>query len=333
MSMKKINKSVLFFSTIPVLLGLLVTALIQKFHPIFLQKSVYFCEQTFHNVSLQIPPQVEVVTTIALIGFIAVSGLKTLAFLLQSLKLQSILKTQGDSSPLFNKLTKELSLEQKVILVSYSEPFAFCFGIRHPKIYISTNMLSLMKKEEIKAILLHEKYHLDSNDSVTVVIASLTQLFFPFFPLLSDFLHNYKVNREITADRNVLRITGSADALISVLRKLLKTPAPAFAPVAAIADYETLEPRIFALTKKTSPKWRFGIGKIILSVISIGILSATLLTPVEAVHMSTDKMDMTMVCLHNSDCMNWCKAHHTILPVSSEQMHKQNASYPYTPAM
>lgn len=330
--MKKLNKYLCLFATIAVLLATLVSSVIQKFNPIFLQKSVYFCEHAFRNISLQIPSSIESIVALLLITFLSFSVFKTITLIFQSITLKKMLTSQRIGNTTLTHLEKKLFLKEKIIVVEHTQPFAFSFGIRHPKIYISTGTIGLMNDKELETILLHEKYHLEKNDSFTLVLATIMQLFFPFFPLLSDVVNNYKIQREISADKRAIEYMGRDTELISVLKKLLQTPTKEFAFVAAIADAETLAPRITALTKRIKPRWEFNILKFSVSLVSITLLATALISPVQAVQIQTGKMSTTMVCLHNSDCMNWCKTHNTVTPDASTEMNMQQASYPYSHA-
>ena len=85
--------------------------------------------------------------------------------------------------------------------IQSEKPFAFCFGIRSPKIYVSSALISLFTKDEFETILCHEKHHLESRDALTLLVAHMVESLFPFFPLLSDLIMAYRTEREMLADR------------------------------------------------------------------------------------------------------------------------------------
>ena len=189
----------------------------------------------------------------------------------------------------------------------------------------------MMNKQELKAVLLHERYHLKNKDSVIMLLASLLKLLFPFFPVVSDLLTQYKINREIEADKETIRVLGNSLPIISVLKKLLAFPSPTFANATAIADYVTLEPRIKALLKQNNNSRKVKVSNMIISFLSIVLLGAFVITPVHAVAMHMPKQDAMMLCLQDDACATWCKEHNTVVPYSGNYHHAANASYGFTP--
>lgn len=325
--MIKLSKNLLTFLSLAFFLGLSVFTASQRILPLLLEHSVYYCQTFIQSLSLRIPHQIGLVIPILLAALVLVAAMKFLIIYVQTYRLRKKLMAKSQSHTGFSKLLKRLGLTSQTYLIEDDKPFAFCFGIRSPKIYVSTATLSLMNERELEAILLHEKYHLDNKDTLTMLLASISQSLFPFFPLISDLLHNYRIEREIQADREAIGKLGDSAVLISVLKKFLTQPAIAIATAPAIADADTLESRIKALVKHDLSFRKFRIINIFLSMIAVVALGTMILVPAHAIEIHTDNQDVMMVCLQGDACSAWCKEHNTVRPYSQTP----NASYPYTP--
>ena len=324
--MRKINKNIFTFSVLTVFLGIIVIKTSQKFFPL-LSHSLYYCQTFIQSLSIRIPHQfVYILPTI--IGIFAITVLIKFFFIyiqVQQIRKGMILKSQLNKR--FSNLLQKLDINDQTYLVESQKAFAFCFGIRNPKIYISTATVSLMTEKELEAILVHEKYHMDNKDNFTMLLASISNSLFPYFPIISDLLRNFRIERELGADHEAVKQLGDSKILISVLKKFLSNPSVSIATAAAIIDSDTIESRIKALVKHDYSYRKFSLVNILLSMITAVILSGLILVPVHAVESHAESQDVMMVCLQGDECVSWCKEHNTVKPYPK----KPNASYPYTP--
>ncbi len=123
--------------------------------------------------------------------------------------------------PVWERLLTALKLEGKVDLIETDRPIAFCYGSIRPRICISTGVGARLNEQEIKALLLHERYHLLRRDPLkTAVSRTLASALF-FLPVVRALQKEYMVAKEIEADRHVLRSQGSNRPLLGALYKLL----------------------------------------------------------------------------------------------------------------
>lgn len=327
--MIKANKYLVVFATVFSLLTVGVTLASHKFLPLLFQHTVHYCQTLVSSFSMRIPNNFGLLLTGLLIFMFIISFMK---FFLTYVKVQSVRKklvSQIKSQPRFTRLLKKLELEGKAFLVESNKPFAFCFGIRHPKIYLSTALVKLMNSKELEAILIHEKYHLEHRDGFIMLFATTTKSLFPFFPLFRDLIKNYQIEREIQADRAAIQRSGTSQSLVSVLKKLLLCkPVYDMAFVAAMADPDTLELRIKALIGTKLPSKGYSKFNTLLSILSLTVLAALVVAPVQAVELHDQENDVLMVCLQNGECSTWCKENSTIEPYTPAP----NASYLFTPA-
>lgn len=297
------NKNLVVFSSLFMVLSLAAFLFFKKYLSLGIYHSIYYCQTLFGGTMRQIPRELNIL----IIGSaLALVGLVSLRLLLLFSKLKSFQKSVRSTNVLPNSLQgliSELGLNGKVHLVSANKPFAFCWGIRNPRICLSTKVIKLMSREETRAILLHEKYHLDHHDGLTLLIGRITENLFPLFPVISDLVSNFRVKREISADYFAIKHMGKQVPIKNALRKLLFFENRAVAVFPAFTDSDTLEGRILALTGKKSPP-RLNLINVFLSVSVFLIILGVVATPISAYEIHHDQTDAVVVCL-NSNVRNF----------------------------
>jgi len=326
--MIRIPKHLAFFTGLLAVLLVIATLILQKYMPIFLHHTVYYCQELMRSFSVQMPKSLGPVMVIAaaVLGGVVVSKLID-AFVKMYLFRKKLLRKQSVPQVTY-ALEKKLSLIGKVSIIEDSRPLAFCFGIRQPKIYLSTGMLQMTNQQELEAVLHHEKYHLEHRDSLTHLVASIAVSLFPFFSILTDLMNRYHMKREMNADQAVVKAMKGTTSLIAVMKKfLLHEPTPIFAFAPALAQWDTLELRIKALVKQKVVYPRPSFMRISVSFLSMAVMYGLLIAPVSAIELHDKQEDVMMVCVHGNECASWCKANATVVPSMSKA---PNASVPYS---
>lgn len=314
-----INKNLLLFLTIIAFLGVFVLLFLQKLIS-FATHTNYYCQSLVNSFSLPISHSLGTLFFSLLFLFSAIPTTKLVIILVKAHLLKTRLIKKSRTNRSFTTLLQKLKIKDSTYLIESSDRFAFCLGIRNPKIYISTKLVALLNTQELEAVLRHERYHLEKRDTLTMLIASVGESLLPFFPLLSDVLRNYRVEREIKADQEAIEGLGSHKPLITALKKLLGTPSVARASFAAIADEDTLEPRILMLMKNEKHVKRFRLKHILISIFSLGIMSAFVLSPVQAVEVHHDGQGVIMFCQQGKTCLNACTQQDTVGKNYSEEV-------------
>src|SRR5439155_924565 len=64
-----------------------------------------------------------------------------------------------------------LGLEGRVDVVVDDRPFSFCYWFLRPRICLSTGLVRRLERDELRAVLLHERYHLLHRDPLRLVVA------------------------------------------------------------------------------------------------------------------------------------------------------------------
>lgn len=330
MSMRKINNQLLLFGSIIIFLSFGIIFVLQKFLALPLTRTIYFCQSFISSFSFRIPHYLSFIPSLILLSIVLTVLLKLVFAYRHINKTRMKLTPVTVSSKKLTKLLKKLKIFDNTLLIKNKIPFAFCFGIRHSKIYISTAMLKITEQKELEAILLHEKHHLRKNDTLTMLLASVAQSLFPFFPFISDLLLNFKIEKEIQADREVIRQLGNSGPLISALRKLLSVKPYNLAFAASIAEGDTLEPRVQFLLKRKDYVKSFRLRNVAISLFFFSVFGLLLFTPVEAVKLPTQQDNSSMICLEGQACATWCKEHNSVSPYSIHYGSEDNVSHNYS---
>lgn len=328
--MKKINKSLAFFSGIFLLFSFALFAVIGKLSPLF-SHVAYYCQSFVEAYLLHLPSSG---ITIFYIGVTTITGLAFIKFILLTIRghiLKRRLMGMQVATSAYQKVIQDLGLQKKTILIQTDSLFAFCLGIRKPTIYLSTGLVSQLTRDELEAVLRHEQYHIENYDTVTILVASVVHTLFPFFPLLGDFIQAYRIEREIKADTFAIQKTGNEESLVSALRKLLTIPTLKAAPIAAFADEGTLEPRIYALLNKTYQRNHVKRKHLIITLLSGLLLIVVLITPVHAedsIDHTIPRSTQVILCASEVQCSSSCQ--HESKRQNASFTSKINASYLYS---
>ncbi|MBI2049441.1 M56 family metallopeptidase [Candidatus Roizmanbacteria bacterium] len=304
--MIRVNKNLVIFLALIFLLGSSSLLVLQKLLPLAAH-TIYYCQSFLNSLSMPIPYYLSTVPFLFFFTLLLITAIKLfIIFVKVQLSKKKLIRSNKFDIGLTSLLEK-LQLTDRTFLIESEKQFAFCLGVRSPKIYISTSLVNILTIQELEAVLHHERYHLNNRDTLTMLIASVGESLLPFFPLLSDFLHNYRVEREIKADIAAIRGLGNAEPLISVLKKLLIVPSAATVGISAIADKDTLEPRINALVKKDFHFKKFKALHILISLASVFVMSIITLTPVQAFEIYHMGEDVVMICPQNNECITACR--------------------------
>jgi beta-lactamase regulating signal transducer with metallopeptidase domain len=294
--MKKINKNLALYFILAFVLSVFTLGATQKFSQVLLQKGITSCQEFLQTISLPIPHNASYLLFALTLVILLISLAKFAFTILKIYLFHRDLNKNRISQQSFNEYVKKLSLSDQTVLIQSDKPFGFCFGLRRPKIYISTAAVLLLSKTELKAVLYHEEAHLKNRDNYTLFFISLVQSLFPFFPLFSDLLHTFRIERELRADHDATKKLYSVKPLLSALNKLLNQSANqelAYAP--AIASERTLEQRIKYLAGQHTSSTTFKVRNIIVSVTFVVLLTGILFMPFQAVEVHHEEHDMLLL--------------------------------------
>src|SRR3989338_1075054 len=302
----KINKYLLVFSFLFTFLISGYLFILFRFFPVLFHHALYYCREMVKNISFGLPPLVGNFIFIFLSLLILHTAVKLLISFFKIYRFSRTLSPLITGNKRTRKLIKELGLENKVMTLPKNAPTAFCFGFLKPRIFITTGIIRLVSLKELAVILRHEKYHLENKDTATLLLADLAQSLFPFFPLVSDLIGNYRLDRELEADRQAIRQKNDQYCLSDVLKKLITyKPAPLPA-VARLNAYETLEVRIKALLNLKVPAKKLSLKNLLQTFFTLIIFLVFALSSTTATETASENKLHKSFCRPNTDCHHSC---------------------------
>jgi hypothetical protein len=142
-------------------------------------------------------------------------------------------------------IAASLDLAGRVDVVRDVRPFSFCYWFRRPRICLSTGLIKRLDDAELRAVLLHERYHLRQRDPLRLVIARYFAAGLYVVPVVEELVEYYTVQKEVAADQAAVRAMGGVRELASALFKVLpQTDEVALGLLVPVASLSATEARI-----------------------------------------------------------------------------------------
>lgn len=298
------NKYRLFLAGFFIFFSIICGTLFKKYFLVFFHQSVYYCQQIISSLPIRLPVDVGEAGILVLMGLLTYLVLKVGASVIKTRRLKNRLQVFLTGANKINSVISKLDLDNKTLVFQNEYPSAFCLGFRNPKIYVSSGLIKILSVVELEAVLRHEKYHLENKDGLAYWFAAITQTVFPFFPVMTDIVKNYRVENEVAADRAAVNGMKTAAPLASVLSKLIAfEPRNVLAPVPAIADCDTLEIRVRRLVKQKITKSKIPLANILISLSSLTVLGWLMLSPISAFEYHSPDTDAVFLCKQDQEVL------------------------------
>jgi len=154
------------------------------------------------------------------------------------------------------KAARRALLNGRVVwLVPSRRSAAFCAGLIHPQIYLTTGLVETLEHEEITAVVRHEAAHADAYVPLKALVARLFARTFFWLPALRDLESSYTLTAELAADEAAIRAT-SKQAVAAALTRVLDASAPAigFANLSDVRIDKLLDPSVAPPRILSTPK-------------------------------------------------------------------------------
>ena len=182
-------------------------------------------------------------------------------------------------------LTHRLGLKDKVHLLDSETPLSFCAGFIWPRIYLSRGIIEKLTPEQLEALLLHEKHHLENYDPLKILLGRLVVSALFFIPILQDILKRYFIEKEIAADRSAIQYQGHYRGIAGTLEKLLPEHPATSVKGLAVGGADALAYRIDYLRGHTPQQvHRIPISHLAISFLVIALILTTILVPLPGSH-------------------------------------------------
>lgn len=249
------NKAFYILFAISVLLFFLLLSLLTKALPLTLSHVLYSCKEAIAGIAFPLPhsfPSGFVFTLFFIVsgGFLLLTYqvYKTKVFIKKVLKNEQSFSSNKVPMPKKVKdITSELGITSKVDIVKDNAYSSFCYGLVSPRICLGLKLVKSLTKGELKAVLIHENYHLKNRDPLKVLLSQVAVSMFFFVPILKDFHKYFILSKELAADQLVIKAKLIQD-LKKALAKSLGSLTPNLSGIATFANESNLEQRINALT-------------------------------------------------------------------------------------
>ena len=179
-------------------------------------------DELFTRGTAQTADIVAVLVLLLAFGGIALGLVTLFRQLLATVALiRTLLSQRIATSAVVADLAAQLELSGRVDVVRDVRPFSFCYWFLRPRICLSTGLVGRLEADELRAVLLHERYHLRHRDPLRLVIARYFAAGLYVVPVVEELLQYYTVQKEIAADQDAVRTAGGLRALAAALYKVL----------------------------------------------------------------------------------------------------------------
>ena len=137
---------------------------------------------------------------------------------------------------LFGSLAEQIGVPlAQLQLSSGIIPISFAIQTDKPLVVMSESLLSLLKKDEVEAVMAHELAHIKNSDTALKALVTAYRTALPHDPIVRLVEAAYHREREMVADETAARTTRKPLSLASALRKIYE----AF-PKSYLSAYGTL---------------------------------------------------------------------------------------------
>ncbi|MBI4426147.1 MAG: M56 family metallopeptidase [Candidatus Kerfeldbacteria bacterium] len=178
-------------------------------------------------------------------------------------------------SAALDQITVSLGLGSIVDEVSSAKADVFCGGLFRPRIFVSSRAVALLDDGELRAVLMHERYHQTHRHPLLTLVADAVTWSLRQIPGLRQAGHELHTILELAADESAIDRTHGPEALGRALLKLLPPGRTEPAAVPAVTFFATTDRRIDHLLGTT----RNSVGQLhLLSFTAMVLGLATLLT-------------------------------------------------------
>ncbi len=118
---------------------------------------------------------------------------------------------------------KSIDLDRtKIVEIDIPELAVFCFGLWRPKICISGSLISILDKNELKAVLAHETQHMTSYEPLKLFIVKYFSNIFFFLPGLKTAVKKYITLSELSADEKASGTVKTRSKLAGAILKIFE---------------------------------------------------------------------------------------------------------------
>lgn len=178
---------------------------------------------------------------------------------------ENLKKKSRNISQKLKNAVRQAGLEGKAAEIKTRKPIVFCFSFLSPKICISSELVKKLNEEELLAVLMHEKMHIDNMEPVKTFMVKILEKILFFLPGFKSLAKQYFIYSEMAADELATRGFKNKTPLASALCKVMdleKNLIPKDKPL-AVSFFNITDERINKLIDNDyNPRYKFNSVKL-----------------------------------------------------------------------
>ncbi len=282
---------------------LLLFSLLQKVVPLTVSHAVYYCQSLLANTSITLPHSLpSLLVILLLLVFSTGIFIFTIQIMKSRLLIVRLSKKKMPSSRKIDVISKSLGIVNKIDIVRDDRCLSFCYGFFKPRIILSSQLIKILTEEELKAVLIHENYHLKNLDPLKIILGQIATSMFWFLPVIKDFHDQFIVLKEFLADQLVVDIQGSGKSLKLALAKVVDYSITPASGIVLFTSVKGLEARILHLTDtKEKPRFKMSAMRLIMSSFIVIFIFVFLNIPIYAIETGVNT-HAYLICPMSSNC-------------------------------
>jgi len=118
-------------------------------------------------------------------------------------------------------IAEKCGVENKIVEINNIQPVVFCFGLWRPKLCISSGLVERLSDNELTAVILHEKSHLEAGEPLKLLLVKIISLVLFFIPGIKILSEKYLAFSELAADELATDGFNDKVPLASALSKII----------------------------------------------------------------------------------------------------------------
>ena len=135
--------------------------------------------------------------------------------------IRPLLRRRLPVPPAVGQAADALGMTDRIDVVADPRAFSFCYWFIRPRICLSSGLLSRLDRDELDAVLLHERSHLRRRDPLRLLVARYFAAGLYVVPVVEELVEYYVLEKELEADQDAVRALGNVGPLARALYKVL----------------------------------------------------------------------------------------------------------------
>lgn len=285
-----------------ILASVLLLNLFKKVIPLTINHAIYYCQTFFANTVITLPHSIPSLLVL-LLSLVFIAGL--FIFIVQVVKMKILVAKLSKNKvtiPLrVVTLSHSLGIVGRVDVVRDRRCLSFCYGFIKPKIILSTQLIKILTQDELKAVLIHEQYHLKNYDPLKIMFGQVATSMFWFLPVIKDLHDHFIILKEFSADQLVVDMQHSTRNLKLALAKVVDYSITPQIGIVSFTNNKGLEARILHLAgNRGKPSFILSLVRLFTTSLVVLFIFVIINIPVYAIE--TGKNTHSYLICPNSSC-------------------------------